>query len=119
MGVMASRTVDTGPRLKAARREDERVTPLELFFDLVFGLAISTAIGVALLVGASFLDGLAQGGLWVLALALDLAGPYFFGSGGWQLAPGHFAERHGLVIIIALGESIVALGVGAEGALTV
>ena len=42
-----------------------------------------------------------------------MAGPYFFGSEGWKLVPGHFAERHGLIVIIALGESIVAIGVGA------
>ena len=47
-----------------------------------------------------------------------MAGPYFFGSEGWRLVPGHFAERHGLIIIIALGESIVAIGVGAEVGLT-
>ena len=81
----------------------------------VVGLAGSTAIGVGLLVAASFTDGLAQGGLWALALALDMAGPYFFGSEGWKLVPGHFAERHGLIVIIAPGESIVAIGVGAEG----
>jgi low temperature requirement protein LtrA len=52
--------------------------------------------------------------LWVLALALDMAGPYFFGADGWTLVPGHFAERHGLIVLIALGESIVAIGVGAE-----
>ena len=46
-----------------------------------------------------------------------MAGPYFFGSEGWKLVPGHFAERHGLIVIIALGESIVAIGVGASGAL--
>ncbi len=46
-----------------------------------------------------------------------MAGPYFFGSEGWKLVPGHFAERHGLIVIIALGESIVAIGVGAAGAL--
>jgi low temperature requirement protein LtrA len=40
--------------------------------------------------------------------------PYLFGSEGWQLHPSHFAERHGLIIIIALGESIVAIGVGAH-----
>jgi low temperature requirement protein LtrA len=80
----------------------------------VIGLGGSTALGVGLLVGASFLDGLAQGGLWALALALDMAGPYFFGAEGWKLVPGHFAERHWLIIIIALGESIVAIGVGAE-----
>ena len=41
------------------------------------------------------------------------AGRYLFGAEGWQLVPGHFAERHGLIVIIALGESIVAIGVGA------
>jgi low temperature requirement protein LtrA len=46
---------------------------------------------------------------------LDMGEPYVFGSEGWKLVPGHFAERHGLIIIIALGESIVAIGVGAEG----
>ena len=56
--------------------------------------------------------------LWVLALLIDMGGPYFFRAEGWQLAPGHFAERHGLVMIIALGESIVALGVGADLGLT-
>jgi low temperature requirement protein LtrA len=80
----------------------------------VTGLAGGTALGVGLLVGASFLDGIAQGGLWALALLLDMGEPYLFGSEGWKLAPGHFAERHGLIIIIALGESIVAIGVGAE-----
>jgi low temperature requirement protein LtrA len=85
----------------------------------VVGLAGSTAVGVGLLVGASFLDGLAQGALWAIALGLDMAGPFFFGSEGWKLAPAHFAERHGLIIIIALGESIVAIGVGAEAHLTV
>src|SRR2546423_15365860 len=58
----------------------------------VTGLAVSTAIGISLLAGASLFDGLAQGGLWALALGLDMAGPYFFGSEGWQLVPGHFAE---------------------------
>ena len=43
-----------------------------------------------------------------------MAGPYFFGSEGWKLRPGHFAERHALIIIIALGESIVAIGVGSN-----
>jgi low temperature requirement protein LtrA len=83
----------------------------------VTGLAVGTAIGVGILAAASLLDGLAQGALWALALGLDMAGPYMFGSEGWRLVPGHFAERHGLIIIIALGESVVAIGVGA-GVLT-
>ena len=80
----------------------------------VRGLAISTALGTGILVGASFADDWLQAGLWVLALALDMGGPAFFGSEGWKLMPEHFAERHGLIIIIALGESIVAIGIGAE-----
>jgi low temperature requirement protein LtrA len=80
----------------------------------VFGLAVGMAISVGLLVAASFTDGALQGALWAAALLLDMADPFLFGSEGWRLAPGHFAERHGLIIIIALGESIVAIGVAAE-----
>ncbi|HVY78675.1 MAG TPA: low temperature requirement protein A [Solirubrobacterales bacterium] len=83
----------------------------------VLGLAVSTFIAVVLLATASAFDGLAQGALWALALFLDMGGPYLFGSEGWKLVPEHFAERHGLIVIIALGESIVAIGVGAEHAL--
>jgi low temperature requirement protein LtrA len=81
----------------------------------VVGLAVGTAIGVGLLVAASFTDGALQGALWALALSLDMADPYVFGSEGWKLVPEHFVERHGLIVIIALGESIVAIGAGVEG----
>jgi low temperature requirement protein LtrA len=84
----------------------------------VAGLAISTAIGVGLITAASTTDGLAQAGLWALALALDMSGPLVIDPSGWRLVPEHFAERHGLIIIVALGEAIVAIGVGAEAALT-
>src|SRR3954468_4767874 len=80
----------------------------------VTGLAVSTAIGTSLLVAASFANGLLQGGLWALALALDMGGPMVIDPSGWRLRPGHFAERHGLIVLIALGESIVAIGVGSE-----
>ena len=43
-----------------------------------------------------------------------MGGPLFFGTEGWRLVPGHFAERHGLIVLIALGESIVAIGLGAN-----
>jgi low temperature requirement protein LtrA len=84
----------------------------------VDGLAVSSAIAVLLLAAASLLDGLAQGGLWILAIALDMIGPFFIESAGWRFVPTHFAERHGLIVIIALGESIVAIGVGAEVGVT-
>jgi low temperature requirement protein LtrA len=57
--------------------------------------------------------GPAQTGLWALALLVDYTGVYAAGS-DWRLpAPGHFAERYGLIVIIALGESVIAVGVGA------
>jgi low temperature requirement protein LtrA len=80
----------------------------------VTGLAGSTAIGVGLLLAAAATDGALQGAIWALALALDMGGPFLFGSEGWKLMPAHFAERHGLIVIIALGESIVAIGVGSQ-----
>lgn len=84
----------------------------------VVGLAISSGIGVSLLGTAAFLDGVAQGALWGIAILIDFIGPAVFGSSGWRLEPAHFAERHGLIIILALGESIIALGFGAEHGLT-
>jgi low temperature requirement protein LtrA len=80
----------------------------------VLGLSISTAIGASLLFAAAFTSGGVQLGLWGLALVLDAGGPFLFGAEGWKLVPGHFAERHGAIVIIALGESIVAIGVGAK-----
>ncbi len=82
------------------------------------GLTVSTSVAIGLLVLASFLDGIPQGAVWALAIAIDMGGPLFHGQDGWRLVPGHFAERHGLIIIIALGESIVAIGIGAEGNVT-
>jgi low temperature requirement protein LtrA len=69
--------------------------------------------GTALLLIAAELHGWAQTALWIAALAVDYVGTALGGASGWRLpAPGHFAERHGLIIIVALGESIVAIGVG-------
>ena len=84
----------------------------------VVGLALSTGLGISILVAGSLLDGDARTAVWAIALALDMAGPYFTNSEGWKLVPAHFAERHGLILIIALGESIVAIGVGVEGHFT-
>jgi low temperature requirement protein LtrA len=83
----------------------------------VKGLAVSTAIGAGLLFVAAVTSGGVQVGIWGLALALDAGGPLLFGQDGWKLVPGHFAERHGAIVIIALGESIVAIGVGAKATL--
>jgi low temperature requirement protein LtrA len=95
-----------------AARDDEKLRRS------VLSLAVSTALGVGLLVCASVADGGVQYALWITAVLVDFGGPALFGIEGWTLMPAHFAERHSLVIILALGESIVALGVGAQLDLT-
>jgi low temperature requirement protein LtrA len=75
--------------------------------------AVPVGVAVALLVIGAVLGGPAQTVLWALALVVDYSGVYASGN-DWRLpAPGHFAERHGLIVLIALGESIIAVGVGA------
>jgi low temperature requirement protein LtrA len=80
----------------------------------VLGLALTTAMVVGLLVGASFLEPETAIFLWLGAAAIDFGFPARWGVDRWRIVPHHFAERHNLVIIIALGESVIALGVGAE-----
>jgi low temperature requirement protein LtrA len=92
-----------------ASRDDPR------FRQSVLGLGGGSALGVGLLIAAAGFDGWLQGGLWALALLLDVGEPFLFGAEGWRLVPHHFAERHALILLIALGESIVAIGVGAGG----
>jgi low temperature requirement protein LtrA len=68
----------------------------------------------ALIVGA-VIGGPAQTWIWLGAFLWDAALVYATsrGGGGWRLySPAHWAERHGLIVILALGESIVAIGVG-------
>jgi low temperature requirement protein LtrA len=67
----------------------------------------------AILLIASQLEGRAQTLAWVAAVVVDYAGTILAGASGWRLnSAGLFAERHGLILIVALGESIVAIGVG-------
>jgi low temperature requirement protein LtrA len=78
------------------------------------GKLFPTAItGPLLLVAAAFTDGAVQAALWVVALTLDYGGPFVRGVAGYRVHPAHFGERFSLIVIIALGESIVAIGVGA------
>ncbi|MEV8018398.1 low temperature requirement protein A [Streptomyces sp. NPDC086554] len=77
---------------------------------------LSVAPPFALLLAGCAFSGLAQVLFWLGAVAVDYFGIYLVGGSGWRVAsPGHFSERHGLIVIIALGESIVAIGVGVSG----
>ncbi|WP_424952875.1 low temperature requirement protein A [Deinococcus sp.] len=71
--------------------------------------------GALLVILAGILGGPYRLPLWGLAFLLPVASTLFRRYGAFSLSPGHFVERHGLVLIIALGESVVSIGVGAAG----
>ena len=76
-----------------------------------------TLLAVAvLLVGAS-VEGTARIWVWCLSLSIVLAAMIAAGRQEWVIRMGHFAERHGLIVIIALGEVIVAIGIPVVAAL--
>jgi low temperature requirement protein LtrA len=73
--------------------------------------------GIVLLVIGVAVGGAGQTVLWTLALAADWGATYLTsrGGGGWRInSRSHWVERHGNVIILALGESVVAVGTGAR-----
>jgi low temperature requirement protein LtrA len=80
----------------------------------VLRLAPWTLLGATLILVAGFTEG-ARIWLWLAALACTYIGGLLSGSTGWQLHPSHFAERYGLVLIIALGEAFISIGIGATG----
>jgi len=84
-------------------------------FRAVVRIVPAATLAPALLVVAGFLHGSAQLALWGAALAIDYLGVLLGHMRGWRVSPEHFVERFGLIVIIALGESIVAIGVGAAG----
>ena len=76
-------------------------------------LVPTTLLGASLLVLAAFVEDDLRLAVWAAALAIDYAGPVVRDLRGWRIAPEHFAERHGLIVLIALGESVISLGLGA------
>ena len=89
-----------------ARDDPDRLGALVRF-------APTAVVGPLLLVFAGFVEGDARVAIWLVALAIDYLGPVVIGVGrGWRVASEHFAERHALIILIALGESIISIGLG-------
>lgn len=84
-------------------------------FRAVLRMVPPATLAPVIIVVAGFFDGRAQAALWVIALVVDYLGVLIGRGPGLRVSPAHFAERHGLIVIIALGESIVAIGIGAAG----
>ncbi|MET8835899.1 low temperature requirement protein A [Micromonospora sp. NPDC004540] len=84
-------------------------------------LAVYNLGSALLVVVGGLVDGTARYACWLAALALQSVVPYLVPRISWvrvlpafRLQPGHFVERHGLLVIIALGESVVAIGMGVD-----
>jgi low temperature requirement protein LtrA len=78
----------------------------------ILHIAPSALVGAALVIVAGFVDGGLKPILWLAALAVAYFVPLALGTHGWRVQPAHFAERHGLIVIIAIGESLIAIGLG-------
>jgi low temperature requirement protein LtrA len=90
----------------AGKRDRDLLEALERF-------APASLVGCLIILAAGFADERWRTVLWVAALIVLYSGPFFTRGRVWSISPAHFAERYGLIVIIALGESVVALGVGA------
>jgi len=79
----------------------------------ILRIAPSALSGAALIIAAGFVHGGLRPMLWLVAVVVGFFGPLLSGMSGWRVQPAHFVERHGLIVIIAIGESLIAIGLGA------
>jgi low temperature requirement protein LtrA len=81
----------------------------------ILRIAPSALAGATLILVAGFVSTDVKPLLWLAALLVALGAPLRGSLEGWRLHPAHFVERHGLIVIIAIGESLAAIGFGARG----
>jgi low temperature requirement protein LtrA len=78
-------------------------------------MALAAGGGAGLVLVAAFVGSTARPFLWAAALLVGYVGPLFIDVSSWRVQPAHFVERHGLILIIAIGESLIAIGLAARG----
>ena len=83
--------------------------------EAVLRMARTVVPGAGLILSAAFVPAVGRPALWTVAFLAGFFGPQLGGLGGWRVSPSHFAERHGLILIIAMGESLSAIGFAARG----
>jgi low temperature requirement protein LtrA len=84
-------------------------------FAAILRVAPLALAGATLILIAGLVHGTLRPLLWLAALIVGFVAPLFSDLSGWHVQPAHFIERHGLIVIIAIGESLVAIGLGARG----
>ena len=78
--------------------------------------AAASSLGLLAVLAGALVDPPARSWLWLLAILLDLGAAALAGGGQtWDLSPAHVSERHGLFVIIALGESLIVAGTAVAG----
>ncbi len=81
----------------------------------VLRMARTVLPAAGLILVAAFVPASWRPPIWALAFVIGFFGPQLGGTAGWRVHPAHFAERYGLIVIIAVGESMSAIGFGARG----
>lgn len=81
----------------------------------ILRIAPFNAVSAGLVLAGGLIHGWPRYLLWALAFGVQIVSPYIIHGGGFVVRVSHFVERHGLVIIVALGESVVAIGTGLAG----
>ena len=107
LALLAVRLINAGMFIASSSRDEAELA--SAIRRLVPGLLV----GPALIVAGAFVDSPYRELLWVAAAAVDFGSPLIAGTNGLRVVPSYFIERHGAVIIIALGETIISLGWGA------
>jgi low temperature requirement protein LtrA len=107
LALLAVRLINAWMFITSASRDEAELA--SAIRRLVPGLLV----GPALIVAGAFVDSPYRELLWVAAAAVDFGSPLIAGTNGLRVVPSYFIERHGAVIIIALGETIISLGWGA------
>jgi low temperature requirement protein LtrA len=111
LALLAVRLINAGMFIASASRGEAELA--SAIRRLVPGLLV----GPVLIVAGAFVDSPLRELLWVTAAAADYGSPLITGTNGLRVVPSYFIERHGAVVIIAMGETIVSLGAGASGSL--
>ncbi|MFD6062995.1 low temperature requirement protein A [Rhodococcus wratislaviensis] len=107
LALLAVRVINVGMLFASSSRDEDGLA------SAIRRLAPGLLVGPALIVAAAFVASPFRELLWVAAAAVDFGSPLVAGISGLRVVPSYFIERHGSVIIIALGETIISLGAGA------